>query len=87
MALSKYLSQKRANLLSWWPQFRPRWAVEVPGKVRQVAQRDVDTPGRRFVSISTLQNWSHLKKRFLILPLQIPEVLDMLVCLRGCTSP
>ena len=42
MALSKYLSQKRANLLSWWPQFRPRWAVEVPGKVRQVAQRDVD---------------------------------------------
>ena len=62
MALSKYLSQKRANLLSWWPQFRPRWAVEVPGKVRQVAQRDVDTPGRRFVSISTLQNWLHLKK-------------------------
>ena len=87
MALSKYLSQKRANLLSWWPQFRPRWAVEVPGKVRQVAQRDVDTPGRRFVSISTLQNWLHVKKRFLILPLQSPEVLDMLVCLRGCTSP
>ena len=55
MALSKYLSQKRANLLSWWPKFGPRWAVEVPGKVRQVAQRDVDTPGRRFVSITTLQ--------------------------------
>ena len=55
MALSKYLSQKRANLLSWWPQFRPSRAVEVPGKVRQVAQRDVDTPGRRFVSITTLQ--------------------------------
>ena len=80
-------SQKCAHLFYRRPEFCPCRAIEVVGKLNEVAQRKINAPRRGFVSLSTLQNMLYFSISIIILPQQTREALYMLFCLQEYTNP